>query len=186
MGSNNLIVSIIVSIGIVLGYLLFFSDTGSVKEKEQKTTAQIKELEKKIETIGTNGEVAPVETLEGDITRMKQDLQSASMSFPTNIQIPLMLKDLSKIGDACGLQFLLFEPQDPVNEGFYEKVPIKLKLRGTFPQIGNFMFGISKLNNVVLVEDLKISGVVNLSGMIINEADAVIMTYRLTSGGASE
>ncbi|GAF95373.1 unnamed protein product, partial [marine sediment metagenome] len=105
-----------------------------------------------------------------------------SSSFPRQLGMSSLLRNLSVIGEACGLQILLFEPQDAISEGAYEEIPVKLKLRGSFRQVASFFHGVSNLDRVIRIQNLKITGPVNSSGVIMTETDILLTAYRILGG----
>ena len=102
--------------------------------------------------------------------------------FPKDIGITGLLKEISIIGESSGLQILLFEPMEAINEGVYEEIPIKLKIRGTYKQVASFFYGISSLERIIKIQDMKITGPINNSGIIMTESELMITTYKIIGG----
>lgn len=105
-----------------------------------------------------------------------------SANFPTEPGVATFLREVAIIGDSSGLQILLFQPLDPVNEGLFEEMPIKIRIRGTYKQLATFFYGIANLNRVVKIDELKITGPINNSGIIMTESDVLVTTYRMLGG----
>ena len=181
--NSKFLTSILVSVAIVGGYI-YLSSSGSVSKKQgPKTEAEVQEEIKVVQTKifdlksqGTN------EELDIEIKKLKQEIMQASSMFPKDIGITSLLKEVSIIGESSGLQILLFEPMEPVNEGVYEEIPIKLKIRGTYKQVASFFYGISNLERIIKIQDMKITGPINNSGIIMTESELMITTYRIIGG----
>jgi type IV pilus assembly protein PilO len=182
--NNKLLTSIILAVLIVIGYVYLFGDDKSKTKQAQKTEAdiqeEIKQIEFKMDELRTQG---TEESIDAQIKALKQEIMQASSAFPSDVGIAGLLRELSIIGDSSGLQILLFEPQEPMSEGVYEEIPIKLKLRGTYKQVAGFLYGISNLNRVIRVQDMKITGPINnSSGLVMTESEILITTYRILGG----
>ena len=182
---NKLLISLILSIFIVGAYVFMYGGSrdrkrkGKVVKTEAEVQAQIKEIQAKIYDLKSDSDTQFLET---EIKRIKQELIQKSSSFPRQLGMSSLLRDLSVIGEAGGLQILLFEPQDAISEGAYEEIPIKLKLRGSFRQVASFFYGVSNLDRVIRIQNLKITGPVNSSGVIMTETDILLTAYRILGG----
>ena len=182
--NNKLLISIVVAVIMVIGYLYLFGDASTSNKNPQKTEIELQEeirqLEVKIDELKIDG---TGDSIQAQVKALKQEILQASSGFPSDVGITGLLRELAVIGDSSGLQILLFEPQAPVSEGVYEEMPIKLKLRGTYKQVAGFLYGISNLNRIISVQDMKITGPVdNNSGLIMTESEILISTYRILGG----
>jgi len=184
--NSKFLISLLVSISIVGGYIYFFGAPANVVGTKKNTPSTEAELQEQINVVqtkiydlraqGTN------EDLDIEIKKLKQEIMQASSMFPNDIGITGLLKDVSIIGESSGLQILLFQPLDAVNEGVYEEIPIKLRIRGTYKQVASFFYGISSLDRVIKIQDMKIMGPINNSGLIMTESELTITTYRIIGG----
>jgi len=180
--NKKFLISLLVSVGIIGGYVYMFG-AANTRKGTQKTEAEIQEeintIQTKIYDLKAQGSN---EELDVEIKKLKQEIMQASSMFPKDIGITSLLKDISVIGESSGLQILLFEPMDAINEGVYEEIPIKLKIRGTYKQVASFFYGISSLERVIKIQDMKITGPINNSGIIMTESELMITTYRIIGG----
>jgi type IV pilus assembly protein PilO len=177
---DKLYISVFISILIVAGYYYLVPAPADSKSNEglQK---EIAEMEGKLNS-GKNTEsgFSQKDEINAEISNLKQEMRQIAGAFPADADLSSLLRNLSSLGDTCGLQFLLFEPQKTNNEGFYEEIPIKLKLRGTFRQVASFFDGVSRMERLIAFEGIKIAGYVKTSGTdVLTETDAVLVTYRL-------
>ncbi|MCX6112658.1 MAG: type 4a pilus biogenesis protein PilO [Proteobacteria bacterium] len=178
--NNKLLISVFFSIIIIVGYLYLFEKGKGTQKTETEVQEEIKQMESKVEELKSQGSE---ESIDVQIKTLKQEILQASTLFPKEAGITSLLRELSIIGDSSGLQILLFEPQELINEGIYEEIPIKLKLRGTYKQVASFLYGISNLGRIIRVQDMKITGPVNnTSGLIMTESEILITTYRIPGG----
>jgi len=182
--NKKFLISLLISLFIVLGYLLLSGPSEkekaeAIKKNEIQVQAEIKDIQAKIYDLQSENSA---ENLQTEVKNLKQEIMQASANFPSDPGIATFLNEISTISDSCGLQILLFQPLDSSNEGVYEEIPIKIRIRGTYKQVATFFYGIANLNRVVKVQELKIAGPINTSGIIMTESDLIITTYRILGG----
>ena len=93
----------------------------------------------------------------------KQQLADIEKSFgamlrqlPSKTQMDNMLVDISQSGTATGLSQELFQPLPEQNRDFYAEVPIKIRLTGSYHQMGEFVSSIAALTRIVTLHDVSI------------------------------
>jgi len=93
----------------------------------------------------------------------KQQLKDIERSFgallrqlPGKTEVPNLLVDISQTGLAAGLQEKLFQPAPEVKKDFYAELPIKIRLTGSYHQLGEFVSGIAALPRIVTLHDIDI------------------------------
>ncbi len=106
--------------------------------------------------------------------------------LPGETEVPSLLEDISQTGLAAGLEEDLFQPSAEVQREFYAELPIRITLRGSYHEFGEFVSGIAKLPRIVTLHDIRIERIGN------NRPDALTLnvtakTYRYleeeTTGG---
>lgn len=93
----------------------------------------------------------------------KEQLAEIESSFgtmlrqlPGKTEIPNLLVDISQTGLAAGLQEELFQPMDELRRDFYAEKPIKIRLKGTYHEFGQFVSDIAALPRIVTLHDIEI------------------------------
>ena len=93
----------------------------------------------------------------------KEQLDEIERSFgamlrqlPGKTEVPSLLVDISQTGLGSGLEEELFQPGDELHRDFYAELPIKIRLTGSFHQIGDFVSGIAALPRIVTLHDIQI------------------------------
>jgi len=76
--------------------------------------------------------------------------------LPGRTEIPNLLVDISQTGLAAGLQEELFQPLDEVRRDFYAEKPIRMRLSGSYHQLGQFVSDIAALPRIVTLHDIEI------------------------------
>jgi len=85
-----------------------------------------------------------------------------------------LIVDISQTGLAAGLEFDLFQPQKEKQAEFYSELPVNIKVRGTYHQLGEFVSGIAALPRIVTTHNINITkGDKNILSM-----SAVAKTYK--------
>jgi type IV pilus assembly protein PilO len=76
--------------------------------------------------------------------------------LPGRTEVPNLLVDISQTGLAAGLEEQLFQPLGEVQQDFYAELPIKIRLTGSYHEIGTFVSGIAALPRIVTLHDIVI------------------------------
>ncbi len=105
--------------------------------------------------------------------------------LPGETEVPSLLEDISQIGLAAGLEEDLFQPAPEVQRDFYAELPIRIRLRGSYHEFGEFVSGIAKLPRIVTLHDIQITPV-NEAGVDNLTLDVTAKTYRYLDEGATE
>jgi type IV pilus assembly protein PilO len=76
--------------------------------------------------------------------------------LPGRTEVPSLLVDISQVGVGAGLEEKLFQPASEIKKDFYAELPIKIRLTGSYHQMGEFVSGIAALPRIVTLHDIKI------------------------------
>jgi type IV pilus assembly protein PilO len=114
----------------------------------------------------------------------KQQLADIERSFgamlrqlPGKTEVPNLLVDISQTGLAAGLQQQLFQPMPQENKDFYAELPIKIRLTGSYHQMGEFVSGIAALPRIVTLHNVEIKPASNAAYDNL-QMDVTAKTYR--------
>ena len=95
--------------------------------------------------------------------RYRQQLKEMERTFgamlrqlPGKTEVPSLLVDISQTGLAAGLEEKLFQPANEVRRDFYAELPIKIRLTGSYHELGTFVSGIAALPRIVTLHDIEI------------------------------
>ncbi|MEQ1486981.1 MAG: type 4a pilus biogenesis protein PilO [Methylotenera sp.] len=161
-----------------LGYYFIWTeaftslDTAKAKEEELRKVF----LDKKAQAINL---VAYKEQM----VEIEKTFGALLKQLPDKSQMDGLLTDINQAGLGRGLEFDLFKPGQETRAEFYAEMPISIKVRGTYHDLGAFATDISKLSRIVTLNDLTITPVnkdaakdKSASAMLMMEATA--KTYR--------
>ena len=114
----------------------------------------------------------------------KEQLEDIQKSFgamlrqlPGKTEMEALLVDLSQTGVGVGLQQTLFQPQPEQAREFYAERPIKIRLTGSYHQMGEFVSGIAALPRIVTLHNVEIKQSAG-AGFDQLQLDVTAKTYR--------
>lgn len=157
----------------VVAGLWFYFDT-----KDQ--LAQLSDVQKKEDELKNTFEIkqkkaANLEEYKAQLAEMEKTFGDMLRQLPNKAEVPDLLVDVSQTGLASGLEFELFQPQGEIQKEFYAELPIKVRVVGTYEELGAFVSGLASLPRIVTIHDVKIEPAKNEKDLVMN---AVIKTYR--------
>lgn len=135
--------------------------------REQENTLRQEWLSKKQQAVNLDAHRKQLEEINRTFGALLKQLPNAS-------EVEKLLVDINQAGVGQGLQFELFQPMAEARKDFYAELPIKIKLVGTYHELGAFAGDIAKLSRIVTLNDLNIE-VGKDSTLILN---TVAKTFR--------
>lgn len=90
---------------------------------------------------------------------IERDFGAMLRQLPGRTEVPNLLVDISQTGLAAGLEEKLFQPLGEIQRDFYAELPIKIRLTGSYHELGSFVSGIAALPRIVTLHDIAISPV---------------------------
>ena len=187
--------SIIIGILLVMvGYVYFFTsflpfffqpkraEIASLQSEYDKMSA---ELEKARRMVGN------LKTLEMEYQRLHDKWVAAQSLLPLEKEVAKLLRKVTRAGNQAGVDFLLFEPQVPVQKEFITENPVKIKVQGQYHQLGIFLSKVANLDRIVNVSNLHIQAVDEkdrkakgkIGRNFTVEAEMIMTAYTLVEGG---
>ena len=160
----------IVALIVALGYMLDWKDQWETLETAQNEENKLKEQysQKKAKAIN-------FELYVQQLNEVEQSFGALVKQLPNRSEIDALLTDINQAGLGRGLQFELFKPaaQEKMAE-FYAELPIKIKITGTYHDMGAFASDVAQLPRIVTLNDINIS---NEKGTLVMESDAKTFRY---------
>jgi type IV pilus assembly protein PilO len=77
--------------------------------------------------------------------------------LPGRTEVDNLLVDISQTGLGAGLEEELFRPLPERRADFYAELPIEIRLRGSYHELGEFASGIAALPRIVTLHDINIA-----------------------------
>lgn len=118
-----------------------------VQEEEQQLRLTFENKQRK---------AANYDAYKAQLSQIEQSFGTMLRQLPGETEIPSLIVDISQTGLAAGLQEKLFVPQGEIPKDFYAEKPIKIRLTGSYHEIGNFVSGIAALPRIVTLHNINI------------------------------
>ncbi|WP_018948985.1 type 4a pilus biogenesis protein PilO [Thioalkalivibrio sp. ALMg11] len=169
-GVKGLILVVIVLAILGLSYYLFIGDQRTELER-----AESRELQLRGEFEDKQQRAANLQAYEDQLEEMERMFASLLELLPSSAEIPSLLVDISQTGLQAGLEIELFEPRGENRRDFYAEVPIRLRVRGDYEDLAEFVSGVSALPRVVTMHNMHVRPGDSDNDLLM---DAVARTYR--------
>ena len=98
--------------------------------------------------------------------------------LPGRTEVPNLLVDISQTGLAAGLEEKLFQPLGEIQRDVYAELPIRIRLTGSYHELGSFVSGIAALPRIVTLHDISIAPAERDAAFDELTLDVTAKTYR--------
>ena len=138
--AQKIIILIVINI-VLLGLFYFMFYKSKLEEsstlKEELTKLQVKHAEQK-------KVIADLPKWRKENEELKVKFKELLKLLPNTKEIPSLLTNISYLAQDCGLEILLFQPQNQIVRGFYADIPVDMQVLGDYHNIGYFFDKVSK------------------------------------------
>lgn len=118
-----------------------------VELEEQELRATFEERQTK---------TANFDAYRAQLAEIERSFGTMLRQLPGRTEVPNLLVDISQTGLGAGLEEKLFQPMGEIRREFYAELPIKIRLTGSFHELGDFVSGIAALPRIVTLHDIGI------------------------------
>ena len=136
---------------LVLGYLFVVNGQWPQLDQERKRQDDLW-----AEFLRKQSKAANFDAYKAQLKEMEKSFGAMLRQLPGKTEVPSLLVDISQTGLAAGLDEKLFQPAPEVKREFYAELPIKIRLTGSYHELGNFISGIAALPRIVTLHDIQI------------------------------
>jgi type IV pilus assembly protein PilO len=144
----------IVFVAVAAGGIYMFVWRTQLPELDR---SEKKELTLKSEFEAKQRKAANFEAYKVQLDDMQRSFGAMLRQLPGKTEVPNLLVDISQTGLAAGLEDELFQPSPEVRRDFYAELPIRIRLLGSYHELGSFVSGIAALPRIVTLHDLSIT-----------------------------
>jgi type IV pilus assembly protein PilO len=121
-------------------------DAATAEEQSLRTTFKNK-----------HSKAVNLEVYQQQLADIERSFGALLRQLPGKTEVQSLLIDISQVGVGAGLEEKLFQPAANENtKDFYAELPIKIRLTGTYHQMGEFVSGIAALPRIVTLHDITI------------------------------
>ena len=139
--------------------------------------AQLEEQALRAEFERKQRKAANFDAYKAQIAEIERSFATTLRRLPGRTEVPSLLVDISQTGLSAGLEEKLFQPAREIQRDFYAELPIKMRLSGSYHELGHFVSGIAALPRIVTLHDISIEPVDN-EGFDELTLDVTAKTYR--------
>lgn len=164
--------AIVVLCAAVLG-LAFWQDTQPQLDKLEEARKQEQKLKQEFEK--KQRRASSLDAYENQMEEMEESFGTMLRQLPSKTEVANLLVDISQTGLASGLEFDLFKPLAENPKEFYAELPILIKVRGSYHDMGQFVSGVAALPRIVTLHDITIAKKGGGEELLM---DATAKTYR--------
>lgn len=168
----QIILIAVVFVGILIG--AYYYDTSDQMQTLAKAESKERDLKNVFEA--KQKKAANLDALKAQMKEMKQSFGDMLRQLPDETEVAGLIVDISQTGLAAGLEFDLFQPQKERKAEFYSELPVNIKVRGTYHQLGEFVSGIAALPRIVTTHNIHITKTSAKSDIL--SMSAVAKTYK--------
>jgi type IV pilus assembly protein PilO len=167
------LLSILFLILVALGYWFLWSP-----ELDEFDQAKAKEEELRQVFLTKKAQAVKIDAYKQQMVDIEKTFGALLKQLPDKSQMDGLLTDINQAGLGRGLEFDLFKPGQEVAADFYAEMPIQIKIKGNYHDIGAFATDISKLSRIVTLNDLSIAPLNKDTKDSVLTMEAVAKTYR--------
>ncbi|HLA71272.1 MAG TPA: type 4a pilus biogenesis protein PilO [Steroidobacteraceae bacterium] len=140
-----------VILSAVLFYFFVWSDQ---KPRLDQSTAEEQDLRNTFKA--KHSKAVNLAVYQQQLADIERSFGALLRQLPGRTEVPNLLVDISQVGVGAGLEEKLFQPSAEVKKDFYAELPIKIKLTGSYHQMGEFVSGIAALPRIVTLHEMTI------------------------------
>lgn len=93
--------------------------------------------------------------LQAELETTRRLFDEAKQTLPDSDEIPVLLDNVASLGNAAGLEFLLFEPGMEIFRDFYIELPIAMQFKSGYHQAGRFFEAVAALPRLINFRSIK-------------------------------
>ena len=150
--TRGLIILLLCAVVFYLGFYLDLSSMNNKLTSEKNTENDLKQQIKLV--VDKESQVTHSLSRFDAMTTLQQQWQK---SIINHANLPELLNEILKIGANNNLHFSHFSPGNPIKEGSYLKIPIKIVVAGDYHQVSSFMSQIANLPWIVVIGNFSLS-----------------------------
>jgi len=137
---------------LIAGYWFIIKDQIAELEQAERQELALKDEFREKKALAVN-----LEAYKRQMDEMQERFGVMLRQLPNRTEVPELLIDITQTGLGRGLRFDLFQPRNKRVADFYAELPINIRVRGTYHELGGFVSDIAALPRIVTINDLALS-----------------------------
>ncbi len=139
---------------VLSGVLFYFFVWSDQKPRLDQAAAEEQELRDTFKT--KHSKAVNLSVYQQQLADIERSFGALLRQLPGRTEVPNLLVDISQVGVGAGLEEKLFQPTPEIRKDFYAELPIKIRLTGSYHQMGQFVSGIAALPRIVTLDGITI------------------------------
>jgi type IV pilus assembly protein PilO len=139
---------------VLSGVLFYFFVWSDQKPRLDQAATQEQELRETFKT--KHSKAVNLSVYQQQLADIERSFGALLRQLPGRTEVPNLLVDISQVGVGAGLEEKLFQPSPEIKKDFYAELPIKIRLTGSYHQMGEFVSGIAALPRIVTLDGISI------------------------------
>jgi type IV pilus assembly protein PilO len=119
--------------------------------------AQLEEEELRATFEQKQTRAANFDAYRAQLAEIERSFGAMLRQLPGKTEVPSLLVDISQTALGAGLEEDLWEQSNEVQREFYAELPIKIRYKGSYHELGQFASGIAALPRIVTLHDITIA-----------------------------
>jgi type IV pilus assembly protein PilO len=145
---------VVACFAVLTGVLFYFLVWNEQKPVLDRVVAEEQTLRETFKA--KHSKAVNLEVYQQQLADIERSFGALLRQVPGRTEVPNLLVDISQVGVGAGLEEKLFQPSAEVKKDFYAELPIKIKLTGSYHQMGEFVSGIAALPRIVTLHEITI------------------------------
>ena len=167
--------TLLVAIIVAGGYFGFIKDLNLQLEKVQAQEQKLRDDFKK-----KAFQAANLDAYREQMVEMEESFGALVAQLPSDTEVPGLLEDIDEKGVSSGLQIQSIVLQPERRREYYVELPIEIKVRGPYHDLGAFVSGVAGMPRIVTLHNYNIG---KSSGAILDMTiEARTYRYRDVEG----
>lgn len=138
----------VLSLFFLYATYFYWPMSSEIQEKEENVATLRQERDRKKQM------VANLDEMRRTVAELDASLKKATAELPEKKEIPELLSNISSLGSDSGLAIIVFRQKPEEFQDFYAGVPVEVRVKGTYHQVGTFFDKVGRLNRIVNVADI--------------------------------
>jgi type IV pilus assembly protein PilO len=136
-------------------YMMAFDDGSSIQVK-------ITEAEKKVQDADllakkSDEALKEVEAVRATVGALSEQFKTVSQALPSEVQMTDIIRTVDFVSRKSGVSIKTKEPKPVINRDYYEEIPLKISLEGTYAEITTFLFLLASTERIMKVNNFTVT-----------------------------
>ena len=148
-----LVVAWVLGVALIVGGYFFLLYTPL---SEERVTEEARRTRLGSERLAEETNLRRYNTDAAELARARQHAQDLQNVLPNDSDIPGFMRNINALAEASGLQIQLIQPVAERVEQYFARIPVEIRLRGSYLSLARFFHAVSALPRVINMENIRL------------------------------